>query len=106
MPISRCENCGESFEWSWFEAFDKFGFGDGDGQIETERVADMLERAGYNVITEGWGLHNTLITSIERDGLEHIPQDDPNVTIGYDDPRNYLPQVIINLLDEHFPDGS
>ncbi len=33
MPITECQNCGGSLHWHWEEAFAKFGFGDGDGQV-------------------------------------------------------------------------
>jgi hypothetical protein len=78
------------------EAFDKFGFGDGDGLVMTSSVADILIEAGYAVETEHWGLHNVIITSIKRDGVEQIPT---GTKIGYDDPRAYLPADIATLLD-------
>lgn len=100
MAISECENCGGSYHWHWEDAFDKFGFGDGDGQIETGTVAAVLEKAGYAVEQIEWSLHNTIIISIKRDGTEQIPE---TADVGYDDPREYLPQPIVRLLDEAFP---
>lgn len=35
--------------WSWTEAFDKFGFDDGDGLVMTWHVADVLNAAGFQV---------------------------------------------------------
>ncbi len=99
MPKCDCLTCGNSFQWQWEEAFDKFGFNDGDGQVETYQVENVLTDAGYDVQTQTWGMHNTLIVSVKKDGLELISSDDPNVDIGYSDPRSYLPKTIIQLLD-------
>ncbi len=101
MPISICEHCCSEIEWSWTEAFEKFGFDDGDGLVETETVAEVLRDAGYETVTEGWGLHNTVIVSIRRRGRELMPLDD--IRLGYDDPRDYLPPEIVALLDLAFP---
>ncbi len=102
MPISVCDHCGGDLAWSWSEAFEKFGFNDGDGQVETETVADVLRNAGFEVVTEGWGLHNIVIVSIRRSGREMIPMD--AIRFGYDDPRDYLPKSIVEFLDRELPD--
>ena len=104
MPIDECYCCGQDYIWSWTEAFDKFGFGDGDSQIETNQVADALKEAGYETEQRMWGMHNEIITSIKRDGKELLPVNDPKFRLGYDDPREYLPKDIIELLDEKLPD--
>ena len=102
MPKSTCDRCGGvNLYWRWEEAFDKFGFSDGDGQVMTHVVVDVLRAAGYVVSSEPWGLHNTTICSIKRDGTELIPFD--NATYGYDDPRKYLPTHIVRLLDRKLP---
>jgi hypothetical protein len=62
-PISPCSRCGGKLRWRWEEAFDKFGFGDGDGQVMTSDVAHVLRAAGYVVASAPWGLHNTTIYS-------------------------------------------
>lgn len=100
MPSCICQNCGAPFHWIWEEAFDKFGFGDGDGQVETATVVDVLEQAGYVVNHDFWSLHNDVISSIKKDGVEQIPE---NTDIGYDNPRAYLPAAIVTLLDEQLP---
>lgn len=100
MPKTICENCGGAYHWRWEEAFDKFGFGDGDGQRETSTVVDVLEEAGYVVESSEWSLHNEVIDSIKKDGVEQIPD---GTDIGYDDPRKYLPDAIVTLLDEKLP---
>lgn len=94
--FTTCESCGACHEWTWEEAFDKFGFGDGDGLVMTGSVAGVLTDAGYVVKSQKWGLHNVVITSIKLDGVEQIPE---GATIGYDDPRSYLPAAIVALLD-------
>lgn len=104
MPKVQCDYCGShDYFWSWEEAFDKFGFNDGDGQVETWQVEAVLAEAGYTVTVEGWGMHNTVIVSIQKDGRELIPHDGPQITFGYDDPRSYLPDSIVDLLDEKLP---
>ena len=81
--------------WSWEEAFDKFGFEDGDGAVMTDVVEAVLRDAGYSVTGEPWGSHNVVIFSIkDANGNEIIPS---TVKIGYDDPRSYLPKAIVAL---------
>lgn len=103
MPESECDNCGGSLNWDWTEAFEKFGFGDGDGQVETCQVEDVLREAGYEVKVQKWGMHNTVIVSIKKDGTEFIPYSNPAYTFGYDDPREFFPVEITDLLDEQLP---
>lgn len=100
MPRSKCDNCGGPYDWVWEDAFDKFGFGDGNGQVETATVAHVLTQAGYAVEHEYWGLHNDIISSIKKNGVEQIPE---TAGVGYDDPRKYLPAAIVTLLDERLP---
>ena len=50
--------------WTWEEAFDKFGFNDGDGLVMTYEVADFIGELGYEVEANGWGMHNTIITKL------------------------------------------
>lgn len=90
-------------QWQWEDAFDKFGFDDGDGPVGTGEVEQALNEGGFATRSEGFGLHNTVIVSIIREGVEFIPQDNPNIVIGYDDPRDYLPAEIVDLLDGDFP---
>lgn len=97
-PISKCPACNMQL-WSWEEAFDKFGFSDGDGLVMSDTVADALRLAGYRVELTPWGMHNVVITGISRDGKALIPD---TATVGYDDPRSYLPHDIIELLDRTF----
>lgn len=101
MPETTCAACGGRFAWLWEAAFDKFGFCDGDGQVMTATVALALMQSGYSVTTDKWGVHNTIITSITRHGIEQIPS---TTRLGYDDPRDYLPADIITLLDAKLPE--
>ena len=91
-----------TIQWSWTEAFDKFGFEDGNGQAQTYAVANVLEDAGYHVEYETWGMHNDVIVSIKHDNVEQIPLD--SIRLGYDCPRDYLPATIIKQLDDELPD--
>lgn len=105
MSITTCPNCLTEIHWSWEEAFDKFGFGDGDGVVMTEHVADALRAAGYDVKVEPWGCHNITIASIKtKKGKELIPFD--RIQFGYDEPRDYLPKRIVKLLDAALPDDG
>ena len=104
MPRSICARCGGKLRWRWEEAFDKFGFGDGDGQVMTDDVALVLQAAGYVVSVSPWGLKNITIYSIKRDGTELIPE---HANVGYGDPRQYLPKHLVRLLDRKLPaDGK
>lgn len=75
----------------------KFGFRDGANGHLTECVADVLRKAGYTVTVEPWGIHNVVIDSIRKGGIELIPLQ--RIRFGYDQPRAYLPKKLIRLLD-------
>jgi hypothetical protein len=99
MPIDYCKSCSNPYSWEWEEAFDKFGFNDGDGQIMTGVIEDLLTQAGYKVNSSQWGLHNVIMNSIKLNSIELMPVDDDFIHIGYDNPRDYLPSEIIDILD-------
>ncbi|MCF0075221.1 hypothetical protein LZD49_32360 [Dyadobacter sp. CY261] len=103
MPISKCDTCDGDFHWNWEEAFDKFGFGDGDGHVETWTVEAALTEAGFEARVIGDGLHNAIIVSIKKEGIEQIPE---TARIGYDNPRDFLPRLIVRLLDKCFPSDN
>lgn len=100
MPISECLNCGGRYEWRWEEAFEKYGFQDGNGQVETWQVKSVLVEAGYEVAVEDWGRHNTVIVAIKGDGCELLAE---NFSYERDNPRDCLPQHIVDLLDRELP---
>ena len=92
--------------WEWEEAFDKFGFDDGDGMVFTGLVAKYIESLGYETHYDG-GFHNTYFGSIKdksgKELLSVMPNGD-EIDIGYSDPREYLPESLVQKLDEHFYD--
>ena len=103
MPKSECLTCGGIHEWMWEEAFDKFGFNDGESQVMTQEVVKVLETAGYEVLSNQWGIHNEIIIGIAKGGVQLIPA---TANIGYDDPRRYLPPEIVALLDRKLPEDE
>lgn len=100
---TRCGHCGAEIGWAWEDAFDKFGYADGDGLVMTPVVAETLQAYGYRVVYGPWGLHNVVITEVSRDGIALIPA---GTDIGYADPRVYLPREIVDLLDRTFASGA
>ncbi len=91
----------EEVEIIWEHAFNKFGFGDGAYGL-TYLVVDALEELGYTAEEKSWGFHNDIITSIKKNDREIMPIDDPNIGVGYSDPRTYLPVELIRALDERY----
>lgn len=85
--------------WEWEEAFDKFGFDDGDGPNFTDEVASFLRGLGYEVECDHWGIHNYMIFKVEgSDGTDLLE----GVEVGYDNPRQYLPAYLVEQLDHQF----
>ena len=106
MPISPCRYCsGGRVAWRWTDAFMKFGFDDGDGHVMTYEVCDVLRQAGFDTEPEKWGLHNYIVDRLicPRRG-ELYPYENESIRIGYDNPRSYLPDDVIDLLDREFPE--
>lgn len=103
MPVTECETCNGRYWWRWEEAFDKFGFNDGDGQVMTEAVADVLRSAGYVVCVFDTGSHNKVIIEIAKKSRQLISL---HVKRGYDKPREYLPAEVVALLDEKLPEDD
>jgi hypothetical protein len=88
------------FVQEWEEAFDKFGFDDGDkgGYTRTCLVAEFIDSLGYESEFSG-GLHNTYFDSIkDKSGKDFLD----GIEIGYSNPREYLPESLVQKLDEHF----
>ena len=92
----------EEIEWVWEEAFDKFGFGDGDGWNGTDRVAAFIEEQGYETDCDVWGIHNYMIMDIKRAGASIMPD---GVDVGYTDPRTWIPKTLQQKLDKEFQDS-
>ena len=103
MSTVSCHTCGVCQSWSWTEAFDKFGFNDGDGIILTHKVVAVLRDAGYDAHAEPWTIHNIVTIEVLKDGVSCIPD---SACLGYDNPRDYLPPEVIALLDEAFSDDT
>ena len=116
-------------EWKWEEAFDKFGFGDGDFWNATSLVSQVVDKMGYWTECDSWGIHNYMIMDIKKDKdsdesilfnpdangqlddwkpevLQRIKDRGYEVgeALGYMPPRAYLPDDILAKLDEVFDD--
>ena len=86
-------------EWSWEEAFDKFGFDDGDSWNGTGEVELWFEtKLGWTSESHTWGCHNYMIFLLKDWKTEKEYEFD-----GYKDPRDILPKNIIKKLDKQFP---
>jgi len=96
-------------DWIWEEAFEKFGFGDGDGLNMTDEIAGSIEAEfpELKVRKSDCGLHNYMIFDITNSDDESVYLVHPlgkNWLIGYDNPRDYLPDYIVTMLDSHYPE--
>lgn len=120
-------------EWQWEDAFDKFGFDDGDGPNFTDEVADAIRgEFGYACDCRPWGIHNYMIRAVTvpatgatvykrkpwcaSDGEDRCEVVDGKKllkprgngpgdhawSIGYDSPRDYLPDAVVEFLDKEF----
>ena len=85
--------------WQWEDAFDKFGFGDGDGANFTHEVEDFLLKHGWTAVADWWGIHNYMIIELTGPNGEKPMAD---AVVGYDNPREYLPKELIDKLDKTF----
>lgn len=89
-----------TYDWSWTEAFEQHGFGSGNDTIHTPHVTDFLSDMGYIVETTD-SIHNTYIISLQTPtGIELLDAD--KFEVGFDDPRDQLPEALTDLLDEEF----
>ena len=90
MPTSN-------IQWEIVEAFDKFGFDEGNGHNFTETVKDAIEAAGpYECIPVSYGSHNYAIGAIVETtpGGQDIAEFD-----GYELPEwDTLPEPIQDAL--------
>ena len=71
----------------------------------TDKVAEFIERLGYEVKWDRWGVHNTIINEIKKDGkviIDWATLNDIGLTLGYSEPRDYLPKDLIDALDREY----
>ena len=88
----------EVFYWEWEDAFQKFGFGDGDCPCHTQDIIGLLEGTGWECSYVD-GIHNQHIFEMVRGDIK-IEFD------GYEDNsviRNRLPADVVTALDKEFP---
>tara|TARA_A100001037_G_scaffold286367_1_gene294701 strand:+ start:1252 stop:1566 length:315 start_codon:yes stop_codon:yes gene_type:complete len=100
----------EEIYWEWQDAFSKFGFEDGDGPNFTDKVAEFLSDKGYDVDCDTWGIHNYMIWKLvpphsKHDLLDSDVLNAQGFQYGYDEPEDYLPEDLVTLLNEEFPNG-
>ena len=87
-----------SIDWEITEAFDKFGFDDGNGANFTGAVVAAIEEAGpYTCETDSRGMHNYIIERI----VEAVPDGEVVAEFdGYELPEwDSLPEPIRNALE-------
>lgn len=99
----ECENeveDGDTYCWNcqyvadWKDAFNKWGHDDGGATYQiTEYVAEALEKFGYTVERDSWGLHNYVIMSIKKDDVEIYGTDEME-TVGYDHDWDIMPKLL------------
>ena len=105
-----CPTCGQEISTNvhinWPDAFNKFGYGDGDGEIYTYEIAEHIQELDLECGFTQFCMHNDVIDSIksyneggECTGVELIPN---GTVIGYDNPRKYLPAFIVEHLDKKY----
>ena len=92
--------------WRWEDAFKTYGFGDckeGGSWNGTDLVAEFIETLGYTTKCGRLGTHNYMIMDIQKDGVSLM--DEKKISIGHDDPYDYLPADLYWALSEEFPGG-
>lgn len=104
MPTEICEYDGQRYEWTWEEAFQKFGFNDGAMGYLSHEVADVLRNSHLEpeVVVETSAIHNAMVVSIKLGEIEQIPYERPKFHFGRDCPRKYLSDEIVAILDQAF----
>jgi len=104
---------GEDFHATWEEAFLFQGFDNGKAAFLTSSVMYQIDRHGFvSTATFHWPEkrnpslgNNEIIVRLQYKGEDCIPEKDVRgnkVIQGLTNPREYLPNVIIKILDEEF----
>jgi hypothetical protein len=104
---------GEDFRASWEEAFLFRGFDNGKAAFLTSSVMYQIDRHGFvSTATFHWPEkrnpalgNNEIIVRLQYKDQECIPENDKfgrKVIQGLTNPRDYLPSIVIKLLDEDF----
>lgn len=89
----------QTYAWQWEEAFQKFGFRDGDDPQHNKEVGDFLKDFGYSYHTSS-GIHNGFICALAHNGVRvELPEDDEDVV----DIRAMFPKDVLAALDKAFP---
>ena len=83
---------------NWLDAFDKFGFDDGEeNKGQTEEIADFLADNKYYAQLNASGGHNTYIFQIyDSEGERAYPNEKAGSRYGK---RNMFPPKLLKLLD-------
>lgn len=89
--------------WTWEEAFNKFGFDDGndpESENRTEAVAESLYALNCDSVEASrWGMHNYVINSLMHQGTLYEFD-------GHTNPATVLPPEIVAALDKEYEDDS
>jgi len=104
---------GEDFRASWEEAFLFQGFGNGKAAFLTTSVMYQIDRHGFiSTATFHWPEkrnpslgNNEIIIRLQFNGQDCIPENDKfgkKVIQGLTNPRDYLPDIVIKILDEEY----
>ena len=79
--------------WTWEDAFQNYGFNDGNDWCRTFVVVEALEELGYKCETS-YGSHNNYICTLTKDTT--------SIEVGEDNLRRSLPRDAVTFLDQQF----
>lgn len=100
MRTCTCPTCSTAHRWQWEEAFLRDGFFRGEDS-HTATVAVFLSSQGYDLTINDHFEGNPFIARIFKGTKQFMsPSDSPGET----EPRDYLPDHIIQLLDTEYPE--